>query len=111
MTNNVSSAAIAQALRAIADALEANAPSPATDSDPLLTAGEVRARYGLGRAALDARGVPRVRAGRAYRWRVSDLEAALAAPPPRPRKCRAVEGEDPLEQMLASGELVARGRR
>jgi predicted DNA-binding transcriptional regulator AlpA len=78
-------------------------------NDALLTLEEVRDEYGMGRAALDARSIPRARVGRSYKWRRSDIEAAIEAQPvsPRPRKSRQVTAEnvDPLDQMLARGEL------
>lgn len=83
----------------------ATAPS----SDDLMTAAEILAEFGMGRAALDARGVPRARVGRAYRWRRSAVEAAIRAAPatPRPQRKSKPMGEnvDPLDQMLAAGEL------
>lgn len=112
MKNHVPSSAIAQALRAIADAIEAQ-PGAVATTDDFLTIAEVHAEFGMGRGALDARQIPKARMGRAYRWRRSDILTAIQVAPPRPpRKTQPIgETEDPLDAMIASGELVARGRR
>lgn len=104
---------VADLLRAVLALVEST--SEAEPNDDLLTLAQVQAEYDMGRAALDARGVPRARVGRAYRWRRSAIEAAIQAQPvaPRPpRKAKPIaDDEDPLEQMIASGAVVARGRR
>ena len=78
--------------------------------DELLSIDQVAARYGMGRVALDSRGIPKARYGRAYKWRVSDIERAILAEPPKPRARRCVEAaledEDPLDFMLRTGVLV-----
>lgn len=94
-------AQIAQGLRLIADALE-RLPA-ASGSSQLLTERECLSRYGIGRNALQARGVPRVKCGRAYRWRVSDVEAALVATPAQPRPPKKPQCADELAQLVASG--------
>lgn len=91
---------IAQALHLIATALERLEPST---SSQLLTGAEVLARYGLGPAALNNRGVPRVKCGRSFRWRISDIESALTAQPVRPRPAKGLKVGDELEQLVASG--------
>jgi hypothetical protein len=87
---------------------------PTAPSDDLLTVEQIQAEYGMGRAALDARGVPRARVGRAYRWRRSAVEASIQAQPAVPRVRRATprENEDPIDAMVRAGELRAtRGTR
>lgn len=99
-----------QLIELIADRVAAKL-QPASKVDELLTLAEVTARYGMGRGALDARGIPKARYGRSYRWRAADIEAAIRATPPRPRKCTPADEQDPITAMVASGELVARGSR
>ena len=75
----------------------------------LLTEPQVKERYGIGRTGLDVRGCPKAKCGRAYRWRVSDVEACLKSEPPRakPKKSRLFDDEDPIDALLRSGALVA----
>ena len=96
-------AQIAQGLRLIADALE-RLPA-ASGSAQLLTDRECLSRYGLGRNALQARALPRVKCGRAYRWRVSDVEAALVSTPARPRATKPPKCDDQLGRMVAAGRV------
>jgi len=79
------------------------------DGTGLLTEPQVKERYGIGRAGLDVRGCPKAKCGRAYRWRVSDVEASLKSEPPRVKaqKCRPLEDEDPIDALLRSGDLIA----
>ena len=80
-----------------------------SDAAGLLAEREVKDRYGIGRAGLDVRGCPKAKCGRAYRWRVSDVEACLKSEPPRVKaqKCRPLENEDPIDALLRSGDLIA----
>jgi predicted DNA-binding transcriptional regulator AlpA len=76
----------------------------------LLDVSQVLERYGMGRAALDARGVPKAKVGRAWKWLVSDIEAAIQAAPSKPRARRVVANavnEDPIDAMVRRGELRA----
>ncbi len=91
---------IGQALHLLANAL---AQLDGARSEQLLTGAECLARFGMGPGALRARGVPRVKCGRAFRWRVSDIEAALVAQPVRPRPAKGPKGGNELEQLIASG--------
>lgn len=92
---------------------------PTTVSAPqYITTKESLATYDMGEAALKARHIRRVKKGRAWAWLVEDIETCLAngAQPatPRARKPREIPAEnvDPIDQMLARGELRAvRGGR
>ena len=95
-------AQLAVGLRLIADALER---LEGEKLDQLLTGAQCLARYGLGRNALQARAVPRVKCGRAYRWRVSDIEASLVSIPARPRATKPPKCDDQLERMIAAGRV------
>lgn len=105
----------ATALHEQATALEALAEL-AKGSDATggwVTSTEAQERFGMGKAALVARGFRRVKRGRSWVWSVAEIEEHLAthAAPPRPRKCEPTGiNEDPIDQMIAAGELVARGR-
>lgn len=91
---------IARALHLIADAL---AQMDASTSSELLTAGQMLERYGMGKAAADARGIPRARVGRAFKWRRSDIETAIQATPVRPRPAKSPKVGNELDQLVASG--------
>jgi hypothetical protein len=100
----------AYSLEALAELAKATEP----DTNELLTEKKAFERYGMARAALDARKIPKAKVGRAWKWRVSDIEVAIQAKPstPRDRKVEApAENIDPLDQMLARGELRKVGNR
>jgi len=115
LTKNAPLTAIAQALRAIAEAIEAQAPQPkeGEPAHPVTEAEVIARRPGVSAGWLHAHVAATGRGARRCRlYRLADVDSALAASPipPRPRKCRlSVDEEDPLEAMLRSGELVARG--
>lgn len=107
--------AIAEALRLIADALEAQpvaVAAPSADDDTPTTIPALQAlgwpvTPGWAKTAVEAVGRgPRQR----LLYRPSDVRKALEAHPvaPRTRKCEAVEGESPIDAMLRSGQLIAR---
>lgn len=101
--------AIAQALRLLADAIEldeARVVMPAP-SGALLTEKQMLEEYGMGKAAADARGIPRARVGRSYKWKRTDIEVSIqtAPPKPRPKKCTAEGSGSVVDRMLASGQL------
>ena len=108
---------LAQALRLIADVLETEGdqapvtPSPSEwiDEDQMFV------EFGLKRNSADSRQIPRARLGRKNRWKRTDVEAALVASPVTPRakiiQARQLDGEDPLESLIRSGAVVARGQR
>ena len=110
---------IAQALRLLADALDSEpvTPVPASTEPDWLDETQLFDRYGLKKASADARKIPRKRIGRKSRWARADVEAAIAAQPVvkarPPRKSRPIASDmDPLDAMLANGELRAtRGAR
>lgn len=105
---------VAALLRSIAALVESTPEAPAVDTDAPKTIAQLQAsgRHitpGWARThVLEAGRGPR----RTPLYRPSDVDAALAsgAQPPRPpRKSRPIAtNEDPIDQMLASGELVAR---
>ncbi len=91
----------------LAATLKKQAETSTSPVDELLTVAQVQARYGMGRSALDARGIQKARFGRAYRWRVSDIETSIQAEPPKPRPRKLDASiEDPLERLIASGRVV-----
>lgn len=103
----------AAALREQAVALEALAElakSPSPAGDEWITATESKARFGMGRGALDARGIPKSRRGRAWAWKVSEIQQALENGTTRclPKSRNSNNNAtivDPLEAALASGQL------
>jgi hypothetical protein len=102
---------LATVLRIIADLVEEDPkPTPAPAAPKYITTKEAVATYGMGESALVARHIRRVKRGRTWGWLVEDIEKHLAenAQPAKPR-IRKVEAPavnmDPLDQMLARGEL------
>jgi hypothetical protein len=92
-------------LEALAELAQSSTPA----ADEWITATESKARFGMGRGALDARGIPRSRRGRAWAWKVSAIQQALEDGTtrclPRSRADTSATPTDPLELALSSGQL------
>ncbi len=93
-------------LRAVIAAATSTAPS---DASAPMTADDIVSRRPVTPGWLREHVTACGRGARQRRlYRISDVDAALAASPviPRPRKCG--DDDDEIESMLASGELVRR---
>jgi hypothetical protein len=106
---------LAQALRLIADVIEVD-ETPDTPSAPeWVDEGVIYSRWGIKKNGLISMGLPPTRIGRKNRWNSQALEAAFQAKPPRQRakviQARQLDDEDPLESLIRSGAVVARGAR
>jgi hypothetical protein len=99
---------IAQALRLLAAALESESeqPTPVAAACEYIDVKECLRRYGMGKNALAARGVPCARMGRSIKWKVADIESAIQAKPAKPRPPKKVEVDgDELDALIASGAV------
>ncbi len=94
----------------LAATLKKQTETSTSPANELLTVAQVQAHYGMGRAALDSRAIPKARYGRAYKWRASDIEKSIQAEPPKPRASRCAEAvfedEDEIDHLLSIGVLV-----
>jgi len=109
---------LAQALRLIADALETDDPPPVATQpiDRLLTADEIAKVRPVTRGWLKRNATPR---GKGSRQRplydLAEVDNAIKADPPQPRpkvvQVRRAPDQDPFDALLASGAVVAKGRR
>lgn len=113
------SAKIAQIMRLLADAIEAEPDpvAPAVDDSAPMTAKEIMARRpGITPGWLKTHVAEAGRGARRtplYRLKAVDAAAAGAAHPPKPPKKREITGvnEDPIEAMVRRGELRKVGGR